>query len=149
MIELHLTDAPQAHAIDVIRRGVLSFSVAAAGPSGRRALAVILTEGSEPVGGLVGRTAWDWFYMEWLFVPDELRGRGLARQMLRLAEGEALRRGCSGAWLDTYSFQAVDFYRHAGFSVFGQLGDYPAGQTRYFMCKRYRASAPAGVHSLT
>jgi GNAT superfamily N-acetyltransferase len=46
-----------------------------------------------------------------LFVQAELRGADIDRRLMRKSEEEACRRGCSGAWLDTYSFQARDFYR--------------------------------------
>lgn len=37
-------------------------------------------------------------------------------------EDEALRRGCTGAWLDTFSFQAPDFHRRRGYMMFGAIG---------------------------
>jgi hypothetical protein len=41
--------------------------------------------------------------------------------MLLQAEQEAKARGCRGAWLDTYSFQARGFYERLGYAVFGAL----------------------------
>ena len=37
------------------------------------------------------------------------------------AEREAIRRGCRGAWLDTYSFQARGFYERLGYTIFGTI----------------------------
>jgi hypothetical protein len=34
------------------------------------------------------------------------------------AESEAIRRGCIGAWLDTFSFQVREFYERLGYSEF-------------------------------
>jgi hypothetical protein len=45
-----------------------------------------------------------------------------------------LSRGCRGAWLDTYSFQARGFYEHLGYSI----DDYPPGQSRIFLHKSLR-----------
>ncbi|MEX3946099.1 hypothetical protein AB4Y44_42815, partial [Paraburkholderia sp. BR10937] len=42
-------------------------------------------------------------------------------------EEEACRRGCSGAWLDTYSFQARAFYERLDYTVFGTIDNYPPG----------------------
>jgi len=62
--------------------------------------------------------------------------------MLAQAEREALARGCRGAWLDTYSFQAREFYERQGYSVFGILDDYPPGQKRIFMQKVFTDHLP-------
>jgi ribosomal protein S18 acetylase RimI-like enzyme len=55
-----------------------------------------------------------------------------------MAEAEAVRRKCVGAWLDTYSFQARGFYERLGYTVLGEIADYPPGHTRYFMKKSFR-----------
>jgi ribosomal protein S18 acetylase RimI-like enzyme len=64
-----------------------------------------------------------------------MRGRGVGRQLLTGAEAEAVRRGCLGAWLDTYSFQARGFYERVGYSVFGSIDNYPPGHSRIFLKK--------------
>ena len=46
----------------------------------------------------------------------------------------------TGIWLDTFSFQARRFYEKLGYVVFGELPDYPAGHSRYFLQKRLGAS---------
>ena len=87
------------------------------------------------LGGLWGETNFAYLHVDLLFVPEALRGTGLGRQMLLQAEQEAIARGCRGAWLDTYSFQARGFYERLGYAVFGILNDYPPGQKRIFLHK--------------
>ena len=55
-------------------------------------------------------------------MPETLRGRGIGTDLLRRAEAEALVRGCHGAWLDTFEFQARGFYERLGYRCFGELG---------------------------
>ena len=90
------------------------------------------------IGGLLGATAWSHLRIEALFVPELLRGSGEGARIVALAEDEARRRGCIGAWLDTYSFQARGFYERLGYAVLGQIDDYPPGHTRYFMKKNLK-----------
>ena len=45
-------------------------------------------------------------------------------------------RGLAGLWLDTFAFQAKDFYEKLGFSVFGEIDDHPRGSRRHFLMKR-------------
>ena len=88
------------------------------------------------VGGLIGKTYWDWFYIDLLFLKEEFRGKGYGHRLLTLAEEEALQRGAKHAFLDTFSFQAPDFYKQHGYRVFGELQDFPAGHTRYYLTKQ-------------
>ena len=55
--------------------------------------------------------------------------------MLAAAEAEALRRGCRGARLFTYSFQARGFYEKHGYTVFGVLDDFPPGHSQIWLRK--------------
>ncbi len=75
-------------------------------------------------------------FVEYLVVPDALRGNGTGTRMMQTAEQVARDRGCMGIWLDTFSFQARGFYEKLGFSVFGTISDYPLGHQQYFMAKR-------------
>jgi len=53
-----------------------------------------------------------------------------------IAEDEARHRGAKNAYLDTFSFQAPDFYKKHGYRVFGELQDFPPGHQRHFLTKR-------------
>ncbi|MFC7557102.1 GNAT family N-acetyltransferase [Pseudoroseomonas wenyumeiae] len=78
-------------------------------------------------GGLWGRTSWKWLTIELLFVPERYRGCGLGSEVMRLAEEEAIRRGCIGAWVDTHTYEASTFYEKQGFERFGLIDEYPPG----------------------
>jgi len=86
-------------------------------------------------GGLWATTAYANLHIELLFVPAELRSRGLGTRLLELAEQEAARRGCRAAWVETYSFGATAFYEHRGYTRFGELPDHPVGHSRIFLRK--------------
>ncbi|MGB7097037.1 MAG: GNAT family N-acetyltransferase, partial [Anaerolineales bacterium] len=77
-----------------------------------------------------------WFYLDLMWIKDDLRGRGYGQRLLTLAEDEARQRGAKNAYLDTFSFQAPDFYKKYGYKVFGELQDFPPGHHRYFMTKK-------------
>lgn len=88
-------------------------------------------------GGLWADTSWDWMFVSMLVVPEPLQGKGIGSDLLAQAEAEAARRGCIGAWLDTFSFQAQPFYARLGYAVLGEIKDYPAPHSRFFMVKRF------------
>jgi GNAT superfamily N-acetyltransferase len=104
-------------------------------PGENLALAIRDPGTEEIVGGLWGRTAGGWLAVELIFVPEPLRGRGLATRLVTMAESEALARGCHSAWLDTLNPDALRLYERLGYRRFGELKDYPRGGSRYFLQK--------------
>lgn len=101
----------------------------------RPLVVTVRDEQGHVVGGLWAGTGYGWLFVALLFVPEALRGRGIGTDLMARAEHEAISRGCHGAWLDTYKFQARGFYERIGYSCFGELNDYPPGFARYFMKK--------------
>jgi ribosomal protein S18 acetylase RimI-like enzyme len=93
---------------------------------------------NELLGGLWANTAYSYLHIELLYLPEELRGTGLGRQLMAQAEQEAFRRRCRGVWLDTFSFQARGFYERIGYTVFGIFEDYPPGHSRFFLRKDFK-----------
>lgn len=90
------------------------------------------------VGGLLGETYWGWLHVSVLWLQEDVRRQGYGSHLLAQAEQEARRRGCHAVHLDTLSFQALAFYEHRGYQVFGTLHDHPLGHTRYFLTKKLR-----------
>ncbi len=114
-----------------------AYSDQFAPPGDRRDLALLVrNKAGDILGGLWGRTGRDWLFIDLLGLPPELRRERLGTRLMDMAEAEARKRGCIGVYLDTFSFQARPFYEKRGFSVFGEIPDYPRGHTRYFLSKR-------------
>lgn len=89
------------------------------------------------VGGLIAATYWSWLVIDNLWLREDLRSSGYGRQLLALAERSAQDRGCAHAYLTTFSFQALGFYKKAGYRVVGQLTDYPLGETYFWLRKDF------------
>ena len=94
-------------------------------------------EQGDVTGGLWGHTLFQWLSIEMLIVPDDRRGQGIGSALVASAETEARARGCIGAVVDTFSFQAKSFYQRLGFTVLGVLDDYPPGYSRIYFRKRW------------
>ncbi|WP_417386282.1 GNAT family N-acetyltransferase [Gimesia sp.] len=94
-----------------------------------------IVENDEIIAGLVGFTLWEWLYIETLAVDANHRGQGLGRRLVLEAERIARARNCHAAWVDTFSFQAPEFYSRLGYTPFGTLPDFPDGQQRIFFRK--------------
>jgi len=141
-----LTDDEDAATLKAVEDGLIGFNGAAtARPHDWRPLTLAVRRAGEaaPAGGLLGRTFFNWLFVSLFYLPADLRGRGLGTELLRRAEAEARARGCVGAHLDTFGFQARGFYEKLGYAVFGTLPDCPPGHARFFLSKRLDAPPPA------
>ncbi len=136
-VTITLTDSPQPGAYEAMTGGLLRYNEAHAGARNYQALAVLVSEAKTGriLGGVWAGTSFQYLHIDALYLPERLRGKGLGRDLVTMAENEAQRRGCHAVWLDTFSFQARGFYEKLGYSVFGMLEDYPPGHQRYFLRK--------------
>jgi GNAT superfamily N-acetyltransferase len=120
-----------------IGQGIRDYNTQQAGEDKAQTLCFVLrTPDQDVVGGVIGATYWDWLHIDLMWLKDEFRGRGYGHRLLALAEQEARKRGAKNAYLDTFSFQAPDFYKQHGYQVFGELQDFPTGYQRYFLAKQ-------------
>ena len=87
-------------------------------------------------GGVVGEIAWQWLYILYVWLREDIRNQGYGTRLIKKAEAEAIKLGCGNAYLQTFSFQAPRFYEKLGYAVYGTLDDIPPGHTRYYMKKK-------------
>ena len=121
---------------EIIGGGLSEFNQQQVGADhGENLCFVIIGPEQEILGGVIGATYWDWLYINLMWLKEDLRGSGYGSRLLQKAEDEARQRGAKYAYLDTFSFQAPEFYRKHGYQVFGKLQDFPEGHQRYFMKK--------------
>jgi len=147
--EVCITDTPEGGVFDSIFRALDVCSRPVIGPAESRLLVIPLRDRrGRATGGLWGSTMFEWLQIHMLFVPEALRGRGIGSAIVAAAEREAVARGCRGANVDTFSFQAAPFYQRLGYQSFGVLEDCPPGHQRIFLSKRLR-EAPAKTGATT
>jgi GNAT superfamily N-acetyltransferase len=119
-----------------IRDRIDEFNTSHVGSDNYEKLAVFLKNDNGDIkAGLVGGTFYGWMYIDVFWVEDTQRNNGIGSQMLKIAEDEAIRRGCQNVLLDTFEFQARGFYEKHGYETFGELNNLPPGYSRYFMKK--------------
>ena len=127
---------PQPDEIEFVAQQIINFNRSRAGEGNYKHLAIFLKDSDEHiVGGLVGETYWQWLYIDVLWVHESFRGEGYGDALLATAERESVKRGCQYVYLDTFSFQAPEFYQKRGYVVFGELPNFPQGCSRFFLKK--------------
>lgn len=96
----------------------------------------IVDESGNIIAGCMAELyCWNIAYIEVLWVDESYREKGLGTKLLEEIERISREENCSLIHLDTFDFQAKDFYRKNGYEVFGVLEDCPKGHCRYYMKK--------------
>ncbi|MDI3355074.1 GNAT family N-acetyltransferase [Pseudomonas sp. UYIF39] len=130
---LNPTDAEERAIVLPLR----AYNASKAGTSVPEPIALLIrNDNDEILGGLYGRVFYQWLYIELLSVPEQARGQGMGTKLMQMAEDLAREKECIGIWLDTFDFQAPEFYKKLGYSELGQIADYPPGHKRFFFQKR-------------
>lgn len=135
-------DTPPPGTFDAIFHALDACSQDLIGPMRPRLLAIPLHDNEGiVVGGFWGCTLFQWLHVQLLFIPESLRGKGVGSALMQTAETEAHKRGCIGAHVTSFSFQATPFYEKLGYTRFGQLDNYPPGHNLLYLRKRFDAPA--------
>ncbi len=95
-----------------------------------------IQEDEKTVAGIIAVLyCWGCLNIDLLYVDENYRCKGYGRQLMTKVESEGKKHSCHLIHLDTFDFQAKDFYLKQGFSVFGTLPNCPKGHTRYYLKK--------------
>lgn len=128
-------DAAQSD-LDYIENSIYAYNMRIVDDHTYTPIRIMLRDDTHTLhGGIAGGIWGGWFHINFLFVDEALRGQGYGAKLLLAAEDEARSKGVQHVYLETFSFQAKTFYDRYGYTVAGQIDDYPPGHTHYFMRK--------------
>jgi ribosomal protein S18 acetylase RimI-like enzyme len=135
--ELLLEANPNPSDLDFLEDQINTYNVAVTGIVDWYPLAIFVRDDNEQiVAGISGGMWGGYLEIKNLWVYERLRGQGLGRQLLLAAEREASARGCTQVLLDTHDFQAPEFYKKHGYSVFGVFEGIGGRYNRYYLRKK-------------
>lgn len=92
--------------------------------------------GEEIAGILAGIGYWNGLEINILWVKDDYRKKGLGTYILKYVEDVAKAKGAKIAMLDTFDFQAEEFYLKNGYMPVGEIQNFPDGHRRIYFSKR-------------
>ena len=123
--------------VAIVRDGLLAFNIKHIGREPKSgSLNLFLRDAQDQVrGGLIGGWRWGWLYVDKLWVQDEYRKQGNGTRLLKAAEAQAINAECTDAVLDTFSFQAREFYERNGYAPYATLEGFPPGYQQFFLHK--------------
>lgn len=93
-------------------------------------------DGAVIAGCIAKMYCWNVVFVDMLWVNAKYRKCGLGSKLLDTIEQEAREKGCYLIHLDTFDFQAKNFYLRHGYEIFGKMEDCPKGHCRYYLQKK-------------
>lgn len=137
-MRIEQTTQPSDDEIQAILTPLRAYNASKAGDAGAEKFALLVRDddNDQVLGGLSGKLLYRWMFIELLAVPEQARGQGIGSRLMAMAEEWAREKNCVGIWLDTFDFQAPEFYRGLGYSEFGHIDDYPPDHRRFYFQKR-------------
>jgi 8-oxo-dGTP pyrophosphatase MutT (NUDIX family)/GNAT superfamily N-acetyltransferase len=134
-LRISVEEAPSAADRNAIGNALDAYNRTYLGETGFSEFGIFVRDARGAVtAGLVCSIYAGWLFVDNLWVHENLRRRGIGRELLARAERFGGERGCHSVRLDTFSFQAPEFYRRLGYAAFGAL-DYPPRHRRLFLAK--------------
>lgn len=137
-MDLKIVSEPKASDRDVmlVKNALYEFNMSAVSDHNPRVINLFVRDDDNVIyGGLLANCWGKWVHIDFLWLSDTIRHRGLGSSLLSAAETEAREFGCMGAYLETFTFQARPFYEKHGYQVVGEVKAYPPGHTYFLMSK--------------
>lgn len=135
-VHFRITDKIEEHDRAEIYAGLLEYNIERLEDKNPREVGIFLEDAQgKKTAGLIGETHGNWLMIKFLWVDALLRGQNIGRRLLNQAEDTARERGCKYVFLDTFSFQAPDFYKKLGYEEVFLLENYPLTGKRHYFTK--------------
>ena len=98
----------------------------------------IKDEEGKIVGGCAGDNMYGSLFVGSLWVIDYLRGQGFGTQLMQKAELLAKENDCNFIAVNTFDWEALDFYKGIGFYIEFERKGYDKDSTFYFLRKNLK-----------
>ena len=132
---------PRSEQISAILDGLNSFGLEQVGGEAPARVAVVCERQNRCViGGAIGHSIRQRFYLTQLWVSEEHRSHGLGSELVARMEAIASQRGCHDIVVDTLNKEAVSFYERLGYQVYVVNPNYIQGFDWYFLAKEIQSN---------
>lgn len=128
-------DAPVERDIAALSSAVTQFGRSEAAGGDPRPIACFLREDGEIIAGACGRTEFNRLFVDYLWVADGMRGRGLGTEALLCVERAASERGVRDSLIETLSDRTVNLYQRLGYREVASIEGYVGRFTKHILIK--------------
>ncbi len=122
---------------DVLVKGMLAYHAKCGYTRKSTSYSVLLKDPKDKmIGAVIVTFLWNGMEIKSLWVDESIRRKGWGRKLMQVAEEEAVKRGCTIAYTNTFTWQAPGFYEKLGYKLYGKLEDFPKGSTLSYFSKQ-------------
>ncbi|AFM39254.1 acetyltransferase [Desulfosporosinus acidiphilus SJ4] len=132
-----MTDNPKGQDISVILDNLRKYNLSRIELNVVKPLAIFVNDENDNImGGISAETHGNWLKILFLWIDEKIRAQKIGSKLLKDAEAEAIKRGCKYSFVDTFSFQAKNFYIMSGYKEVFTLEEYPLTSKRHYFVKQ-------------
>lgn len=114
----------------VMVEGMLSYHASKGHPRKTETYTIVLKNKENKVVGMaIVSFLWNGMHIDTLWVDESVHKQGWGKKLMEMAEKEAIKRGCTLAYTDTFTWQAPGFYEKLGYELYGKLENFPEGNS--------------------
>lgn len=125
----------------VLSEGMAAFNEKIVGERDKAFSIFLKNDSGKVFGGIQAFIDSESIYIDLLWVEGNLQKQGYGSKLLKAAEGEATKNGCAFSLVDTWDFQAEEFYLKMGYEPVGEIKNYWHGHSKIFLKKKLNASS--------
>jgi GNAT superfamily N-acetyltransferase len=119
----------------VVREGIIASNEKIVGERDKAFSIFLKNDLGKVFGGIQAFLGTESVYIDVLWVEEKLQKQGYGTQLLDAVEREAIKQGCIFSLVDTWDFQAEEFYLKNGYERIGELKNYWLGHAKIFLRK--------------
>ncbi|MFO7594206.1 MAG: GNAT family N-acetyltransferase [Pseudomonadota bacterium] len=134
---------PKSEQVTEIANGLNSFGLEQTGGESPARIAIVCEDNAGAViGGAIGHSIRQRFYLTQLWVAEGHRSKGVGTELVGRIEKIAEKCDCKDVVVDTLNAKAVRFYEHLGYEVYMVNPNYIHGFDWCFLVKKVRQDNP-------
>ncbi|MGE3319480.1 MAG: GNAT family N-acetyltransferase [Candidatus Berkiella sp.] len=133
-IEYTIDQNPKPEDDKILREGIVNFNKEVIKEKATH-FSIFAKNNSQVVGGALVWEHSDALYIDVLWLHKNYRKKGIGTKIISMIDTVAIDKGISKIFVDTYEFQAQEFYQKHGFNGIGTIPGYLLGCDRVFMRK--------------
>ena len=132
-----VNERPNERDVQELKQHLRDYNVTHAKSNDGYGIAIFVRDDQrQMVAGISGSLWGECLEIDYLWVQGAVRGQGVGKQLLIALEEAAVVRGCRQITLETFSFQAPEFYQKLGYIQFGVIDGFGNRFRKFYLQKR-------------